>query len=272
MDIGLEWMAPSTPEGTATWIAAMVDLAHLPVVRQSVTMRATTQGPYQSVDAFGHLDRSRGHLMAHATVGVLEQDAFAPWLDALRPLGVDSVLCMRGDAAIADHRFASVLEMVAATAATGWAQPWVAAAPDGHPDSQGNARDFDWLLAKIDAGAVGAITQALFDAERFLRWRDRLAQVRPGFRWVAGLVPVRDWARTERFAHRCGVPLPYKLSARLAGLDAYTATEVARRHMADLLEQLARAGCDGVHVFTLNSAAGVESLIEPVGAGTRLAA
>jgi methylenetetrahydrofolate reductase (NADPH) len=251
---------------------ARAALAHLPTTRQSVTMRATTEGPAHSTTAFGHMEGAHGDLMAHATVGVLEHHAFQSWLDGLRPLGVGTVLCMRGDARTAAQPFTGVLEMVAATAHTGWARPWVAAAPDGHPDSQGDQRDFDWLLRKIDAGAEGAITQALFDADRFLVWRDRLARARPGFQWVAGVVPVREWTRTERFAQRCGVPIPPHLAARLAGLTPTDATRTARAHMATLMARLGREGCDGVHVFTLNSAQGVEDLLEPVAAAVLEAA
>lgn len=264
MDIGLEWIAPSNADSTASWLRAYSEMAHLPAVRHSVTMRATPDGARHTLDACRALHRTghRAGLMAHATTGVLERGRFAAWMDNLRPTGVDALLCMRGDTVVADDPFASVLDLVRATDDTGWAQPWVAASPDGHPDSRGEQADFDWLLAKIDAGAVGAITQALFDATRFLRWRDRLATARPGFLWVAGVVPVRAWDRTERFAQRCGVPLPTHLHRRLAGLSPQEATRQGAFHIRNLVQQLADEGCDGVHLFTLNSPEGVETLVD----------
>lgn len=263
MDIGLEWIAPSNADSTASWLRAHAEMAHLPTVRHSVTMRATPDGARHTLDACRALHQTghRAGLMAHATTGVLERRRFAAWMDSLRPTGVDALLCMRGDTVVAADPFASVLDLVRATANTGWAQPWVAASPDGHPDSRGEQADFDWLLAKIDAGAVGAITQALFDATRFLRWRDRLAVARPGFLWVAGVVPVREWARTARFAQRCGVPLPHALERRLAGLSPAEATTQGRLHTENLVAQLDRAGCDGVHVFTLNASQGIVGLL-----------
>ena len=51
----------------------------------------------------------------------------------------------------------------------------VAAFPDVHPDSPGLGHDVDVLVGKADAGASFAITQMVFDADSYLRFRDQVA-------------------------------------------------------------------------------------------------
>src|SRR5205807_2925359 len=49
----------------------------------------------------------------------------------------------------------------------------VAAYPETHPSARSPGHDLDNLKAKLDAGASRAITQFFFDADVFLRFRDR---------------------------------------------------------------------------------------------------
>src|SRR5207247_11421544 len=51
----------------------------------------------------------------------------------------------------------------------------VAAYPETHPSARSPGHDLDNLKQKLDAGASRAITQFFFDADVFLRFRDRAA-------------------------------------------------------------------------------------------------
>ena len=67
----------------------------------------------------------------------------------------------------------------------------VAAFPDVHPDSPDLDHDVEVLVRKADAGASFAITQMVFDADTYLRLRDRVA-ARRELPITPGLMPVTN--------------------------------------------------------------------------------
>ena len=70
----------------------------------------------------------------------------------------------------------------------------VAAFPEVHPAARDAASDLDNLKRKLDAGATRAITQFFFDAEIYLRFRDRAATAGIRAPIVPGILPVTNFA------------------------------------------------------------------------------
>jgi methylenetetrahydrofolate reductase (NADPH) len=177
--------------------------------------------------------------------------------------GVRHIVALRGDMpelgqAYAPHPggYANAAELVAGLKAVAPFEISVAAYPEGHPDSDREESDLDNLLSKIDAGADRAITQFFFSADCFLRFRDKLAERRPGIEIVPGILPVSNVATTRRFAGQCGAAIPEWLDRLFEGLDELPAARqlVAATIAGELCGQLYAGGVRHFHFYTLNRA------------------
>jgi methylenetetrahydrofolate reductase (NADPH) len=132
----------------------------------------------------------------------------------------------------------------------------VAAYPEGHPEAPSPAFDLDNLKRKLDAGASRAITQFFFDAELFLRFRDRCVAAGIHAPIVPGILPINKFAQMLRFAGLCGASVPDWLHERFAGLDEDDETRrlIAANTAIELVTTLQRHGVDEFHFYTLNRA------------------
>jgi methylenetetrahydrofolate reductase (NADPH) len=130
----------------------------------------------------------------------------------------------------------------------------VAAYPEKHPDSPTVAADLDNLKRKIDAGGSTAITQFFFDADLFLRFRDRVRKEGITAPLVPGILPITNFARAVEFAKRCGASVPNWLAELFHGLDDDPEQRnlVAAATACDLCERLAAEGVERFHFYTLN--------------------
>jgi hypothetical protein len=95
----------------------------------------------------------------------------------------------------------------------------VAAYPESHPDSPSVEADIDNLKRKLDAGATRAISQFFFEPETFFRYRDRLAAAGIDAPVLPGILPVSNFAQTQKFAAACGAEIPAWMAGLFEGLD-----------------------------------------------------
>jgi methylenetetrahydrofolate reductase (NADPH) len=178
-------------------------------------------------------------------------------------VGVRHIVALRGDMpelgqAYVPHPggYANAAELVAGLKDVAPFEISVAAYPEVHPDSDCPESDLDNLLRKIDAGGDRAITQFFFSADCFLRFRDRVAGIRPDVEVVPGILPVSNVATTRRFAGQCGAAIPEWLDRLFEGLDELPAARqlVAATIAGELCGQLYAGGVRNFHFYTLNRA------------------
>ncbi|CTQ49741.1 methylenetetrahydrofolate reductase [Jannaschia donghaensis] len=176
-----------------------------------------------------------------------------------RKAGVRDIVALRGDPpkgadGFVPHPdgFRTSVELIGALADEGFTVR-VGAYPDVHPEATDAGADIDWLRAKIDAGASEAITQFFFDADTFLRFRDRCAAGGIDAPIVPGLMPIEDWAKASRFADACGAVIPDDLRAAFdVALRDDRADLLAIAQAAELADALVGEGCEHLHFYTLN--------------------
>ena len=132
----------------------------------------------------------------------------------------------------------------------------VAGYPEAHPEATSAAADLANLKAKCDAGASRVITQFFFDADVFLRFRDRCAIAGIRQPIVPGILPVTRFSQLERFAARCSATIPAWLGQRFHGLDDDPATRqlISAAVAIELVTRLRREGVEQFHFYTLNRA------------------
>ncbi len=177
--------------------------------------------------------------------------------------GVRHIVALRGDPPRAGEKFQprpdgydSAASLVAGIRKIGDFEISVAAYPEVHPEAQSPASDLDNLKRKLDAGATRAITQFFFDPETYFRFRDNVAAAGITAEIVPGILPVTNFAQTQRMAEMCGTDLPGWLGRLFAGLETHSVTKqlVAAIIAAEFCRKLYAGGVKEYHFYTLNRA------------------
>ncbi len=176
--------------------------------------------------------------------------------------GVRHIVALRGDppggvgTAYTPHPegYASAVDLVEGAKRIGDFEISVAVHPEKHPASPDWAHDIDNFKRKLDAGASRGISQFFFDAEIFLRFRDRLAAAGVTAPVLPGIMPVSNVKGLAKMAAGCGASLPAWLVRLFEGLDDDPDTRrlVAAAATAQLCAQLAAGGVEDFHFYTLN--------------------
>ncbi|WP_088332723.1 methylenetetrahydrofolate reductase [Lacimicrobium sp. SS2-24] len=131
----------------------------------------------------------------------------------------------------------------------------VAAYPEIHPEAPNGQFDLLNLKRKAEAGASSAITQFFFDAEVFLRFRDRAAAAGIDLEIIPGILPVTNYKTLVKFAGMTNVHVPQWLHKMYEGLD--DADQTTRNLLGasiamDMTRILAKEGVRNFHFYTLN--------------------
>ncbi|MGE3303823.1 MAG: methylenetetrahydrofolate reductase [NAD(P)H] [Hyphomonadaceae bacterium] len=178
--------------------------------------------------------------------------------------GVRHVVCLRGDppagagGAYEPHAqgYARAADLVAGAKRIGDFEISVAVHPERHPESPSWEFEIDNFKRKLDAGAARGISQFFFDADTFLRFRDRLAAAGVNAPVLPGVMPVTNFAGLRKMAAGCGASVPDWLAHLFEGLDDDPDTRrlVAASVAAELCTRLAAEGVEDFHFYTLNRA------------------
>jgi len=259
--VSFEFFPPQSLDASFRLWETVQTLAPLAPAFASVTYGAGGTTRALTHEAVTTIRRNYGlNVAAHLTcVNASRAETMAIAL-AYADAGVTEIVALRGDAPKGAARFvphpegfASSVDLVAALAATGRFKVRVGAYPEPHPDAADATADVTWLKRKIDAGATSAITQFFFEAETFLRFRDRCAAAGIAAPVIPGILPINDWVGTRTFAARCGTKVPGWLDDAFAqahrdGREALLATALC----TEMCDTLLGEGVEDLHFYTLN--------------------
>lgn len=143
----------------------------------------------------------------------------------------------------------------------------VAAFPYGHPRSDDLDTDVKYLVQKLRAGADFAISQIFFEAEDFLRLRDRVGAEGSEALMIPGVMPYTT-PRTLRTAiELSGSTPPQWLLDRLEPLadDPQAFRAEGMNVVTELSQRLLDEGVPGLHFYTFNRAKATRELVDRLG-------
>lgn len=142
----------------------------------------------------------------------------------------------------------------------------VSAYPECHPESSCWDAELANLKRKVDAGANDAITQFFFDAEIFLKFRDKAASAGINLPIIPGIMLQPNFAGLCKMSSMCGVEVPASWTKAFEGSedDAEKRAELTVRFATQLVQDLRAGGVEHFHFYTLNTAPITTQVIERI--------
>ena len=262
--ISFEFFPPKDEAGSVTLENTLNELATFNPAFVSVTYGAGGSTRDRSLKTASHI-RSQtaiptiGHLTCvGATREELEQQILA-----FEQAGLDGILALRGDPVggptaqwlPADNGLNHADELVALIKSVSSMSIGVAAFPDIHPASGGNAnRDLEVLLRKEELGATFAITQFVFASERYEQLIADLERRGSKLKVYPGIMPVTSYVQIVRMLELSGGHMPTATRLRFARYqnDPQSIRNLGIEVASQICEEVFALGAPGLHFYTLN--------------------
>jgi methylenetetrahydrofolate reductase (NADPH) len=142
----------------------------------------------------------------------------------------------------------------------------VSAFPYGHPRSGDLDTDTRYLVSKLRAGADFAIAQLFFEADDFLRLRDRVAQAGCETLLLPGVMPLTTSKLLGKMVELSGAPTPGVPASLANRLNPYADDPKAFREegmnlTTELCERLLSEGVPGLHFYTFNRSKATKEIV-----------
>ena len=275
-NVSFEFFPPKTEKMEASLWQAVQQLAPLEPRFVSVTYgaggstRERTHATVMRIRRETALDPASHLTCVSATRDEIDEIAVQYW-DA----GIRHIVALRGDPpeGMTDYTpypggYDYALDLVKGLKRVRDFEVSVAAYPEVHPTAPSADFEINYLKEKIDAGAARAISQFFFEADTFLRFRDRLEKAGVNIELVPGILPITNFATASKFAAMCGAEMPVWMQALYDSLDDNPEQRhlIAATQAAELCRRLQAEGVNDFHFYTLNRAELTSAICRLLGA------
>jgi methylenetetrahydrofolate reductase (NADPH) len=257
IDVSFEFFPPKTESMEQTLWKSVERLAPLKPSYMSVTYGANSGERDRTHDVVKRIQAETGiQAVPHLTCVDATREELIEIAKDYWQSGIRKIVALRGDLPEGVEKPQSYAsDLVALLKEVADFEIAVAAYPEKHPEAPNSQFDLLNLKRKADAGATEAISQFFFDAEVFLRFRDRAAATGIDLDIVPGILPVTNYQTLQRFAGFTNVHVPQWLHKMYDGLDKddQTTRNLMGANIAmDMVKVLAKEGVRKFHFYTLN--------------------
>jgi methylenetetrahydrofolate reductase (NADPH) len=257
IDVSFEFFPPKTESMEQTLWKSVERLAPLKPSYMSVTYGANSGERDRTHDVVKRIQTETGiQAVPHLTCVDATREELIEIAKDYWQSGIRKIVALRGDLPEGIEKPQSYAsDLVALLKEVADFDIAVAAYPEKHPEAPNSQFDLLNLKRKADAGATEAISQFFFDADVFLRFRDRAAATGIDMDIVPGILPVTNYQTLQRFAGFTNVHVPQWLHKMYDGLDKDDQTTrnlMGANISMDMVKVLAKEGVRKFHFYTLN--------------------
>jgi methylenetetrahydrofolate reductase (NADPH) len=272
----VEFFPPKNDEGERTLWETVRSLEPLDPAFVSVTYGAGGSSRDRTVRTTGRIaTETTLTAMAHLTAVDASMEDLRHVIGSYAEAGISNVLAIRGDppndkdAEWVPHPAGLQYtdELVHMVRRLGSFCVGVAAFPYLHPRSEDEDSDTRFFLQKVKAGAEFAITQMFYDADQFLRMRDRIAAAGCEIPIMPGLMPITSAKSMETGADFSGAPLPRHMLDRLEPLvdDKDALRDAGIDLCVELSQRMYDEGVGNIHYISMNRHPAVVDVVSRLG-------
>ncbi len=268
LELSLEFFPPREAVAQERLVRAAQELSSLNPRFVSVTFGAGGTTREGTVAAIGLLQGLGFDAAPHLSCIGATRESICELLRTYQEMGVRRLVALRGDLpsgmglTVGPLRYASDLVAFVREETGEWFDIKVAAYPEMHPQARDPDSDLEHFVAKMQAGANGAITQYFYNADAYFDFVDRALARGVTQPIVPGVMPINNYAQLARFSDMCGAEIPRWIRLRLAsfGDDKASIRAFGADVVTALCERLIDGGAPGLHFYTLNNAESVLSI------------
>lgn len=266
--VSLEFFPPKKQEDWPVFLETARELGRLRPLFVSVTYGAGGSTQSNTLEICERLINTCGfEVMPHLTSVTADKEKIDGFLAAIRTLGIDNVLALRGDRPTgytgtdADlfAAFPHASDLVAhirrhhPDLAIG-----VAGFTEAHAEAPSFAADLAVMQRKVECGADFVITQLYFDNRVYFDYVDRLRALGVTVPVLPGILPIRSLASLRFVLEMCNARIPGRLinaltKAHEQGGNA-AVYDIGVAYAREQVRGLLDGGAPGVHLYTLNKA------------------
>jgi methylenetetrahydrofolate reductase (NADPH) len=237
----------------------------------SITYGAMGTNIGRSVDVCKMILDSSGTVLPHFTCIGNTKKSVEEFVSKYVELGIENILLLRGDlpegwtGTRGDFAHASELIEHFANAYPNLCMG-AAAYPEVHIESKTVEEDIRYLKLKQDHGASFFLTQLCHDVEAYKKFMDRLRNNGITIPVVVGLMPILSRAGTIRMSLSNGCSIPADLAAICGRYekDEDSFKKAGLEFTIGLIDRYIAAGCEGLHLYTLNKYQDVETILSNI--------
>ncbi|MDQ8202005.1 methylenetetrahydrofolate reductase [NAD(P)H] [Pelagicoccus sp. SDUM812003] len=270
--LSVEFFPPKSEEAIDSLVSSSLELKALEPDFVSVTYGAGGSTRDRSSRVSAQMRDDLGfNVMPHLTCVGASKDELGEIIDGFYAEGYRNIMALRGDPpkdqtefVVAEGGFAFATDLVSFISER---YPdiciGVAGYPEKHPEASSMEKDLEHLKVKVDAGASFITTQLFFDNQRFYDFVEKAQKQGVSLPIFPGLMPVLATKQIKRIVSMCGSSLPDALDRELekAGEDAEAVKEIGTNWALNQLEDLAKNGVPGVHLYALNRSDAAKTLM-----------